>query len=265
MLEVKNGSFAYPGEKELFRQVSFTLQDGEIMTILGQNGIGKTTLLKCVTGIYKWTDGGAFLNGRPVSSVEDLKGLGYVPQAHPLSFSYSIREIVTMGRARYIRAYAVPSKRDRELAEQAMEEVGIADLADRSCTSLSGGQLQLAFIARALAGNPEIMILDEPESHLDFKNQFLILQLIERLSREKGISCLINTHFPEHALQISDCTLLMGRNRYLFGQTGEVITEKSVEEFFGIRCAIQDVPYEKGKRKSFVVLDLAEHSETGGV
>jgi iron complex transport system ATP-binding protein len=255
MLEVQKGCFAYPKSQEILSDITFSLGEGKIMTVLGQNGIGKTTLLKCITGILKWTSGAAFLNGNEIKETKDFKGLGYVPQAHPMSFSYSVRQIVTMGRSRSIHLLSVPSAMDKEMVEQAMEEVGIADLADRSCNALSGGQLQLAFIARALVSEPKIMILDEPESHLDFKNQFMILRLIERLSKEKNISCIINTHFPEHAMMISDQTLMLGKGKYLFGKASDVIRESIIEEFFQIKASIIEVPGASDGRKAFVVMD----------
>ena len=256
MLEIKGGCFGYIKGEDILRDISFSLEDGKIMTVLGQNGIGKTTLLKCIAGILKWTKGNAFIDGNKIRETKDIKGLGYVPQAHPMSFSYTVRQIVMMGRASFIHTFAIPSLKDKEIVEDAMKEVGIAELADRPCNTLSGGQIHLAFIARALVSDPKIMILDEPESHLDFKNQFLILKLIEDLSRKKKMSCIINTHFPEHALLISDKTLILGREKYIFGNTEEIVTEKNIADFFDIRARIIDVPDTQGHRKAFVVTDV---------
>lgn len=255
MIKVVDGCFAYPKSSQILDHICFELDDGKIMTILGQNGIGKTTLIKCLTGILKWTDGYTMIDEKKIHNIREINGLGYVPQAHPLSFSYTVRQIITMGRTRYVGTFSVPSAKDREAVEQAMEETGISDLADRSCNQLSGGQLQMALIARALAGNPKIMILDEPESHLDFKNQFLILKLIERLADEKNISCIINTHFPEHALMMSDKTLLLGDQNYLFGNTEDMVEEEHIAEYFQIRSKIAEVKDGENSRKVFVVLD----------
>jgi iron complex transport system ATP-binding protein len=255
MIKVENGCFAYPKGPQILDQISFELNDGEIMTVLGQNGIGKTTLIKCLAGILRWTDGETLVDGKKIEKVKDIKGFGYVPQAHPMSFAYTVKQIVLMGRASEIGMFSVPSAKDRELADEAMEEVGIADLSERCCSQLSGGQLQLVFIARALASNPRFMILDEPESHLDFKNQFLVLRLIERLAREKGISCVINTHFPEHALVISDKTLLLGKKRFCFGDTVDMVSEKRIAEFFQIRSKIISIHDGLKEHKAFIVLD----------
>lgn len=258
ILEVKNGYFGYSKDNDLLQDICFTLREKEIMTILGQNGTGKTTILKCVTGILKWRQGQTLINGKSIgSSRTALKQIpiGYVPQAHPLSFPYTVRELVTMGRSRHIGVFSVPSGKDKKIADQAIDEVGIRSIRDKLCTQLSGGQLQLVYIARALAGEPRVLVLDEPESHLDFRNQFLIIKLIMRLVRERGLSCIINTHFPEHALRLSDITLLLGQNSYVFGKTKEIITEKRVEEYFKINVKILPVPYKDEEIKAFVVLD----------
>lgn len=148
----------------------------------------------------------------------------------------------------------MPSKIDKGIVDQAIDEVGISSIRDKSCMQLSGGQLQLVFIARALASEPKVLVLDEPESHLDFRNQFMIINLIRKLVRERGLSCIINTHYPEHALRLSDTTLLLGQNSYLFGRTKEIITEKRVAEYFGINAKILPVSYKGEEIKAFVVL-----------
>ncbi|TGE38099.1 ABC transporter ATP-binding protein [Desulfosporosinus fructosivorans] len=257
ILEVKNGYYGYTTDN-LLQDISFTLGEKEIMTILGQNGIGKTTILKCVTGILKWRQGQTLINGQSMGSSREAQKqipIGYVPQAHGLSFPYTVRELVIMGRARHIGLFSVPSKKDKIIVDQAIDEVGITSIRDKSCTQLSGGQLQLVFIARALASEPKVLVLDEPESHLDFRNQFIIINLIMRLVRERGLSCIMNTHYPEHALRMSHTTLLLGQNSYLFGRTKEIITEKRVEEYFGIKAKILPVPYKGEEIKAFVVLD----------
>lgn len=172
MIAVDKGCFGYRKDELILNDISFSLDTGKVMAILGPNGIGKTTFLKCLIGILKWDSGQTLLDGRALSSPLECKKIGYVPQAHPVAFSYSVQELVMMGRAKYVSMFAVPSSNDRRKAQKAMEDVGISDIALKSCNQLSGGQLQLAFIARALAGEPEVLIMDEPESHLDFKNQF---------------------------------------------------------------------------------------------
>ena len=134
--------------------------------------------LKCLNGVLKWSDGEVYIDEKKVLSSKDLKNIGYVPQAHNLSFPYSVKELVVMGRAKYLGAFSIPSEEDYKLVEKVLNEIGILHLIDKKCSELSGGQLQMAFVARALVSEPRILILDEPESHLDFKNQTIILKLI---------------------------------------------------------------------------------------
>lgn len=135
-------------------------------------------MLKCMMGMSPWDSGQTLADGEPVRSLISSRQVSYVPQAHPFSFGYTVEEIVSMGRAKFIPLMASPSKRDMAIVREAMETVGVYSLKDRKCSQLSGGQLQLAFIARALAAEPQAIILDEPESHLDFKNQFTLLNLL---------------------------------------------------------------------------------------
>ena len=116
-LEVKNGSYAYKKDQYIFRNVSFSLGEKQILTVLGQNGIGKTTLLKCMMGILPWKSGGTYVDGVKLENPRKFKEIGYVPQAHPLSFSYTVRELVAMGRAKFVPPFAQPSKSDKERIE----------------------------------------------------------------------------------------------------------------------------------------------------
>lgn len=255
ILEIQEGNFTYAHtNQQVLKNISFRLEEQTIMTILGRNGIGKTTLIKCMAGILKWNSGKTLINGKKYDSVRDIKGIAFVPQAQKIAYAYSVRDVVIMGRVRHMGLLSIPSKNDRRIADRVMEEVGISHLAQRSCTQLSGGQLQLVLIARALASEPETLIMDEPESHLDFKNQFLMLDLIERLVHEKGLSCIINTHYPDHALRISDHTLLLGEDDFCFGPTQEVITEERMNSYFEVRSKITDVHDDSGCYKSFTIL-----------
>lgn len=242
-LEVRNGNFHYMKRKQTLpnlyaKNVNFTLEAGEILSILGPNGAGKTTMLKCITGLLDWTEGETIIDDQPMtrySKKELWKRIGYVPQAHKMTFGYSLEELVIMGRAPYISTLAQPSKKDKEAALEALDTVGIRHLAHKSCNEVSGGELQLALIARTLVSNPEVLILDEPESHLDIQKQIVILQTIRRLSEEKGISCIINTHYPNHAFYLADHVLMTGKDKGLvFGPTNEVMTESRMKHFFGI-------------------------------
>lgn len=254
-LEIKNGNFSYTDENPILKSINLKINSGEIFTILGQNGIGKTTLLKCINGILKWNSGEVFIDDKKIDSVKDLKDIAYVPQAHSFSFSYTVKELVIMGRAKYLNIFSIPSKSDYDIVEKILDEMGILHLRDRKCSELSGGQLQLVFLARALVGDPKILILDEPESHLDFKNQTKILRTIVQLAKRKNITCIFNTHYPEYALKISDRSMLMGEEDYIIGKTSKIINEENLKKYFEIKTKIVEIEINNEKLKSVIITD----------
>ena len=242
-IEVKDGNFYFEKKREhasfLYREpINFTLEQGQIMTILGPNGAGKTTLLKCITGLLDWKTGATYIDNVPASSLSPKlfwQKVGYVPQAHKLVFGFSIIELVIMGRAPYISSIAKPRKQDYDKAREALQKVGIAHLEHQSCNEVSGGELQLALIARALVSDPEILILDEPESHLDIQKQVVILQTLKKLAKENQISAIINTHYPNHAFYLADQVLLIAKHKKpLIGKVAEIMTEQQMMEYFNI-------------------------------
>lgn len=251
MLEVVNGTYGYGKAPNLFWDLNFRVETGEILTILGPNGVGKTTLLKCVLGLYKWRKGNTLIDNLPRDQINTLqfwKDISYVPQGKSMIFPYTVLEMVLMGRAPYLGAMSSPRKEDLSIAKRAIEEVGISKLMYKSCGAISGGELQLVLIARALASEPKILVLDEPESNLDMKNQLLVLQIIKKLKREKGISCIINTHYPNHALRISDYTLMMSKGgSFVFGVTSEIITEENIKKYFEVKTRIIELENEGEK------------------
>ena len=226
MIEVNSISFRHGvGAKALFENVSFTLRKGQTLALLGRNGRGKTTLLKCLAGLLT-----------PSAGSIDLQGaVGYVPQQFSAPFDYSVGDVVLMGRARHIGMFSSPSSADRQHAAAAIGLVGLSDLASRAIGTLSGGERQLALIARALASEAEIVLLDEPAAALDFRNQALMLALLHRLARERGLTIVMTTHEPTHALEIADRALLLhGEGRYEEGSMSEVCTESGLSTLYGI-------------------------------
>ena len=241
ILEVRGGCFSY-GTTLILDQISFGLEDRKIMTILGPNGVGKTTLLKCIMDFLHWSRGETRIAGRPLRSYsgrELWQKISYVPQAKRSVFSYRVLDMVVMGLNAGQSFFHTPGQESYDRAQAILELLGAGKLAGRYCNQLSGGELQMVMMARALVSRPELLILDEPESNLDMKNQLRILDAIERAAREMNTACLINTHFPNHALNISDQTLLLGYGReQCFGPTADLITEENVERFFWVRSKI---------------------------
>ncbi len=241
-IEVKDGCFGYPGqEREVLKDINFSLDTGDVLAILGPNGAGKTTLLRCTTGLLKWKSGGTFIDGMPVSKMKprDLwKRVSYVPQAKTAPAAYTVEEMVLLGRAAMVNPFSVPSEDDIRAADAAVERAGISRLKQRSCAELSGGEFQMVLIARALASEPEVLILDEPESNLDFQNQLLVLNMISELASE-GITCIFNTHYPAHALRRGTKALMLARDgSYCFGKVREMIIEENILKYFGVKSVI---------------------------
>lgn len=225
LLRLDAASHSYDGAHWQFRDLDFTLAAGEVTAILGINGRGKSTLLRVLGGLQKPTSGAQALHPRT----------GFVPQDFSRSFPYTVLDVVLMGRARHVALFATPGKADIDMANAALEATGMADLAGRSIMSLSGGQRQLVLIARALAGENAVLLLDEPASALDLRNQDIVLTLLGRLADAQGLAIAFTTHQPNHAMAVADKVLLMlEEGRALFGATDEVMTEAALGALYGI-------------------------------
>lgn len=250
---LENASFEYRKNNLILDNISFSLEKGEILAIMGSNGIGKTTLIKCIMGILKLKSGSAYIEEK--TGDEIILDIAYVPQGQKTSFSYSVMEMVLFGRAKHMSIFSLPQKEDYDIATQALRDMGILHLKDRSCNALSGGQLQMVMVARALAAEPKLLILDEPESHLDFHNQVIILDTINELAKEKGITCILNTHYPNHVIKLADKVLLLDKKDYIVGRPTDVLCCENIEKFFGVKSAIVNSTVGDKDIDFFIVLD----------
>jgi len=259
-IEVNAGTFSYRKDKLLLQDISFGVGKGEILAILGPNGVGKTTLMKCLLGFLPWQSGMTVLNGMDIRAIKGRRmwqQIAYVPQARQNTFSYRVEDMVLLGRSPYLGDFSLPGKKDLEIAEQSMELAGVTHLAGKSCSQLSGGELQLVLIARALAAQPSYLILDEPESGLDFRNQLIVLDLVERLSREQHMTVILNTHYPDHALRVSDQVLLLfGEGIYQFGRTEGMLTAEHMRALFGVDIAVWRQQNEGGEYTAVIPLEI---------
>jgi iron complex transport system ATP-binding protein len=241
-----NGAFSY-GSKEVFKNLNLEISDGEIVAILGPNGCGKSTLLNCLRGNLKLKEGEVLIDDKNILSMtvsEVARFMCCVTQEQTAVFSYPVIQTVLMGRAPHIGLFATPSKNDIALANEALKIVGVYHLKDKPYTQISGGERQLARIARALVQEPRLMLLDEPTSYLDFGNQALILETIIRLVNEKRISIILTTHFPNHAFMLSSRVALMNKGGFLDqGRANEVISEKNLKETYGIDVKIISIKH----------------------
>jgi iron complex transport system ATP-binding protein len=238
-LEVENGSFGY-GNRTIFANVNFSLGNHEILAILGPNASGKTTLLKCVMNMHNWKSGRACLDGTDIKAIplrQFWQTVSWVPQTKFPAAGYTVEDMILVGRNPCIPPFSNPEPEDTAIVEKIMRELGITRLAGQDCSKISGGELQLVIIGRALAAEPQIIIMDEPESGLDFRNQLMILELIKRLSR--NTSCIFNTHYPDHAQRIADKVLLLdGKGFTIFGETENTLTRKNLSAIFGVDVII---------------------------
>jgi len=237
---IRSAGFNY-GNKPVWRDINLRVEQGETICLLGPNGCGKTTLLNCIHGELTPQSGEIQIDGRDVKAMtvtDRARAMGYVFQEHSAPFPYSSLEVVRMGRAPHLGLFQVPSNQDTELAVNTMEEMGIGHLANKRYTMLSGGERQLVLIARTLCQEPEMILFDEPTSHLDFKNQVLILRTIGRLAG-RGLTIIMTSHFPNHAWLLSSRVAMMGQNGIVAeGPAESVMTEENLSGTYGLKVKV---------------------------
>jgi iron complex transport system ATP-binding protein len=261
-IEAQNITFSYTHDMEkcIFREVSFAVHTGDVLCLLGPNGTGKSTLLKCLINILHVQRGQILLNERNLLEFKlpDIaKRIGYVPQGLTSAFPFRIKDIIVMGRAPHLSLLASPSRSDMDRAYRAMETVGLIHLAERPCNSVSGGEWQLALIARALVQEPQILLLDEPTSHLDMGNQMKILRVIKHLA-EEGMTIIMASHFPDHAFLVANRVAILKRGQIdQIGAPEDVITEESLKSTYGIQVRIISLGDEGRQKACFATLEAS--------
>jgi iron complex transport system ATP-binding protein len=248
-LTVEDLAFGYPG-KPVGRGVSFALDGGEVLCLLGPNGGGKTTLFKTVLRLLAAQGGEVAVDGRPIagwSRLELARVFGYVPQAQLGVFPFTVTEVVLMGRTAHVGPFSTPSRRDREVAEEMLALLGIGHLGGRAYTEISGGERQLTLIARALAQQPAILVMDEPTASLDFGNQVRVLGEVERLAR-RGMAVMLSTHDPDHAFLCAHRVALLHEGGLArIGAPDEVITAESLRAVYGVEVTVLEVVRADGR------------------
>ena len=249
-IEVVNGSFSYNHKENIWENVNLQVNEGDCVCLLGANGCGKTTLLHTMCGAHPITGGQVLVNGKNIQDyaiTELAQTVGIVYQDHTVSFPYTSLEVVRMGRAPYLSMFQTPSREDTLLAYEIMKELGIADIADKSYSKISGGQRQLVLIARTLCQQPDVILFDEPTSHLDFKNQAIVMKTLQKLS-DKGMTIVMTSHFPSHAWQVGTKVVLMGRKGIIDqGTPEEIMTEENLSNIYDVKVRIVNKQTEGSK------------------
>lgn len=242
MLEARNVAFSWPGNAVL-EDVTLAVERGTVMCLMGPNGCGKSTFIDCVLGSNAIASGEIRIDGRDVSELDvrqRARLVSYVPQVHGSTFPYTVEHMVLMGRAAYLQGLGTPADEDLAIVRETLETCCIPHLAQRVCTELSGGEMQMVMLARALAQRTPLIVLDEPTAHLDFRNELVFLETIEMLAAREGATVLMATHSPNQAFHLEaagldvSVALLSGGRVMQVGAPGEVLSPESVRRCFGV-------------------------------
>ncbi|HHR6394647.1 TPA: ABC transporter ATP-binding protein [Providencia alcalifaciens] len=236
MLTLNNVAIGYH-RQAIIEGINLHLPEGEMTCLLGANGCGKTTLIKTLLGLLPAIHGDVHLQGKSISLLKPrdiAKVIAYVPQAHDTPFTFSVVDMVMMGLTPHLSLFSVPSEKEQTDALEQLQKLGIAHLATRLYSTLSGGEKQLVLIARALIQKPQLLIMDEPAASLDFGNQIRLLQHVQGL-KQHGITVLMSTHHPQHAAAIADHAILLDKHHQARqGSTQSMLTLTNLAELYNI-------------------------------
>ncbi len=245
-LSVERLSFSYGGGRAVLDDVSFSADEGRLLSVLGPNGVGKSTLFRCMLGLLSGYTGTIRLDGadtRPMSPRQIAHRVAYIPQTHYPAFNYSVFDMVLMGTTHSMSAFATPGEKQRRAAEAAIERMGISHLAGRSYLCLSGGEQQMVLIARALAQQSPVLMMDEPTASLDYGNQHRVLSCVQSLAHRDGYTVVLSTHNPQHALTYADAILALHGGRVLaHGAPEPVLTAPTLKTLYGVDVCMADTP-----------------------
>ena len=244
-IEVCNLSYAYTKGIPVLRDVSFKIEAGHFVCLLGPNGVGKSTLFKCMLGLLPGFSGNIRIDGvdiRTLTPKQLARKVAYIPQSTTPAFNYSVADVVLMGTTSLVTGFSAPGKKEMAYVESALEQINIGYLRDRMFLNISGGERQLVLIARALAQQARILFMDEPTANLDYGNQVRVLERVRQLSRE-GYTVLLSTHNPQHALTFADRVLALRDGAVeAFGNAESVLSPELMERLYGVKVTMAETP-----------------------
>ena len=253
-IDVQNLEFMYK-DTPVLRGVNFSANAGQCIFVLGENGAGKTTLFRCLLGFLSSYHGEIHVDGsssRKLSAREIARKIAYIPQAYSPTFNYTVFETVLMGTNVLTRRFRTPGPDERKAVFETLELMSISHLAERGFAELSGGERQLALIARALAQKSRILVMDEPTANLDYGNQYRVMRRIRQLSRS-GYLVLLSTHNPEHALLYADMVLVLKEGKaMMFGKPEDVLHPETIEKIYGVSVELERILTQRGEVPVFV-------------
>lgn len=242
-ISVKDLSFSY-GSHEILHGLTFDIPDGTLVNVLGPNGVGKSTLFRCILGLNQGYSGQILVNGKDIKALsikERAREVSYIPQSHAPVYDYEVLDVVLMATGSDLRMLSNPGCAQRRRAYEALERIGIEDFAHRLYTQISGGEQQLVLIARALAQNARTIVMDEPTSALDYGNTVRVLSCVKQLARE-GLSIIQSTHDPDQAFLFADRTLVLKDGRVdAYGTPHDVITSELISGLYSVDVEVNSL------------------------
>jgi iron complex transport system ATP-binding protein len=253
IINLKNISFRYSNDTDSnfhFENLNFTVHKGDYVSLLGPNGSGKSTLIKIIANILKPLKGVTKLYDLDYSAIkrnEFAKKVAFVPQNMSVNFPYSVYEIVMMGRSPYLNFFGIENKNDHDLVISKLELLEILHIKDKGINEVSGGEAQRALIARAFVQQPEILLLDEPNTHLDIKNQLIIFDLLKKLNKDEQLTIVSISHDLNLAKHYSNRVILMKKGKIEFDDLPNlVLTESNIKKVFDVETKI--IPIKEDRR-----------------
>lgn len=272
-IEVKNLYFRYRA-REVLKEITFCANAGDLLCVLGPNGVGKSTLFRCMLGLNQTFDGEILINGKNTKKIKVLelaKYIAYIPQSHHPTFNFSVLSTVLMGLTTHLGRQLSPKQKDEQTAYEALEQLGISHLYHRGYAEISGGERQLVLIARALVQKAPILVMDEPTANLDYGNQIRVMEKVQALTKS-GYTIILSTHNPEHAFVYGNQMLMIYKGGVLErGNPKEKLTKSLIEKVYGVKVGLHDifngeehvriiVPSKKSEGLSSVFLDERKYS-----